>query len=105
MVVSGPAPCQCFSPGAIQTVSPGRISRIGSPHSWMRPTPETTCKVWPSGWVCQAVRAFGSNLTHAPLIRAGAGASMMGSCHTVPVNEFGRHLARGHGAQRSDVHG
>jgi hypothetical protein len=33
------------------------------------------------------VRAFGSNRTHAPLIRAGAGASMMGSCHTVPVNE------------------
>ena len=35
--------------------------------------------------VSQAVRAFGSNRTHAPLIRAGAGASMIGSCHTVPV--------------------
>jgi hypothetical protein len=35
--------------------------------------------------VCQAVRARGSNLTQAPRMRAGAGASMIGSCHTVPV--------------------
>src|SRR5215470_17279843 len=85
MAVSGPAPCQCFSPGGIQTVSPGRISRIGPPQACTRPTPETTCKVCPSGWVCQAVRALGSNLTQAPLIRPGAGASAIGSCQTVPV--------------------
>src|SRR5712691_1458406 len=84
-LVSGPAPCQCFSPGGIQTVSPARISRIGPPQACTRPTPETTCKVWPSGWVCHAVRALGSNLTQAPLIRPGAGASAIGSCQTVPV--------------------
>src|SRR5258708_30466389 len=63
MAVSGLAPCQCFSPGAIHTVSPGRISRTGPPHSATRPTPEMTCKVWPSGWVCHAVRARGSKRT------------------------------------------
>src|SRR5688500_6330054 len=26
------APCQCFSPGGIQTTSPGRISSIGPPQ-------------------------------------------------------------------------
>ena len=83
----GAAPCQCFSPGAIHTVSPARISRTGPPHSWTRPTPETTCRVWPSGWVCQAVRAPGSKLTRAERTRAGPGASMIGSCQTVPVND------------------
>ena len=29
MAVVGVAPCQCFSPGANQTTSPGRISSIG----------------------------------------------------------------------------
>ena len=29
---SGVAPCQCFSPGSNQTMSPGRISSIGPPH-------------------------------------------------------------------------
>src|SRR5437773_1617158 len=87
IAVSGPAPCQCFPSGAIHTVSPGRISRTGPPHSATRPTPEITCKVWPSGWVCHAVRARGSKRTKAPRMRAGAGASMIGSCHTVPVKE------------------
>src|SRR5262249_4471981 len=32
-------------------------------------------------------RAFGSNRTKAPRMRAGAGASMIGSCQTVPVND------------------
>jgi hypothetical protein len=33
------------------------------------------------------VRAPGSKLTRAARMRAGAGASMIGSCHTVPVNQ------------------
>ena len=37
--------------------------------------------------MCQAVRARGSNLTQAQRMRAGAGASMIGFCHTVPVND------------------
>src|SRR5947209_5634176 len=51
----------------------------------MRPTPVTTCNVWPSGCVCHAVRAPGSKVTRATRIRAGAGASIIGSCQTVPV--------------------
>jgi len=37
--------------------------------------------------VCHAVRAPGSKLTRADRMRAGAGASMIGSCQTVPVNQ------------------
>jgi hypothetical protein len=33
IAVVGAAPCQCFSPGGIHTVSPGLISRIGPPHA------------------------------------------------------------------------
>src|SRR5437764_15031448 len=87
MPFSGEAPCQCFSPGGIHTVSPGRISLIGPPLVWTRPTPETTNSVCPSGWVCQAVRAPGSKATRAELTRAGAGAVLIGSCQTVPVNQ------------------
>ena len=49
--------------------------------------PDTTQSVWPSGWVCHAVRARGSKRTQPLLIRAGVGASMMGFCHTVPVKD------------------
>src|SRR4051794_29387714 len=44
-------------------------------------------RVWPSGWVCQAVRAPGSNVTLAPAARAGALAENSGSMRTVPVNQ------------------
>src|SRR6267378_5822723 len=81
----GEAPCQCFSPGGIQTTSPGRISRTGPPLVWTRPTPEITYSVWPSGCECQAVRAPGSKDTRVETIRAGASAAMIGSCQTVPV--------------------
>ena len=47
--------------------------------------PEVMCKVCPSGWVCQAVRAPGSKRTQAERSSAGSGAWMIGSCHTVPV--------------------
>src|SRR5947209_2728452 len=87
MPVFGPAPCQCFSFGGIHTVSPALISRIGPPFACTRPTPEMTCSVWPSGCVCQAVRAPGSKLTRPARMRAGAGASMIGSCHATPVND------------------
>src|SRR4249920_2726766 len=32
MPCSAVAPCQCFSPGGIHTVSPARISRLGPPQ-------------------------------------------------------------------------
>lgn len=45
MALWGAAPCQCFSPGAIQIVSPGRISLTGSPSSWNLPSPDMTWSV------------------------------------------------------------
>ena len=73
MAVVAVAPCQCFSPGANQITSPGRISSIGPPHRCARPLPAVTISVWPSGCVCHAVRAPGSNVTLAPTTRAGSG--------------------------------
>ena len=52
--------CQCFSPGAKRTTSPGRISSRGPPSRCVQPQPEVMRSVWPSGWVCQAVRVPGS---------------------------------------------
>ena len=68
------APCQCFSFGAVQITSPGRISCAGSPHFCTQPQPAVTISVWPSGCVCQLLRAPGSKVTLAPLVRAGSGA-------------------------------
>src|SRR5215472_7763978 len=86
IAVVGAAPCQCFSPGANQTTSPGRICSTGPPSRCARPLPAVTISVCPSGCVCQAVRALGSNVTLAPLTRAGSGALNIGSMRTVPVN-------------------
>src|SRR5687767_5235893 len=95
IAVVGAAPCQCFSPGENQTTSPGRISSIGPPQRWPRPTPDVTISVWPSGWVCHAVRAPGSNVTLTPAARAGTGASNSGSMRTVPVNHSAGPFADG----------
>src|SRR5947208_5312369 len=86
MAVVDVAPCQCFSPGGNQTTSPGRISSIGPPSHCAQPTPEVTINVCPSGCVCHAVRAPGSNVTLAPRTRAGSGASNKESILTCPVN-------------------
>ena len=85
MAVVGVAPCQCFSPGANQTTSPGRISSTGPPSRCTQPQPAVTIRVWPSGCVCHAVRAPGSKVTQAPATRAGSGGLNSGSMRTVPV--------------------
>src|ERR1700731_2280902 len=85
IAVVGVAPCQCFSPGGIQTTSPGRISSTGPSQRCARPPPAVTIRVWPSGCVCHAVRAPGSKVTLAPTARAGAGALNSGSTRTVAV--------------------
>src|SRR5580765_3444745 len=85
MAVVAAAPCQCFSPGANQITSPGRISSIGPPQRRASPRPAVTTSVWPSGCVCHAVRAPGSKVTLAPTTRAGSGAVNSGSMRTVPV--------------------
>src|SRR5438874_10788535 len=87
IAVVGVAPCQCFSLGGNQTTSPGRISSIGPPQLCAHPRPDVTINVWPSGCVCQAVRAPSSNVTLAPRTRAGSGASNRGLIRTVPVNQ------------------
>src|SRR5258706_6545029 len=87
MAVVEVAPCQCFSPGGHQTTSPGRISSFVPPSLCTHPHPDVTIRVWPSGCLCHAVRAPGSNVTLAPRTRAGSGASNSGSMRTVPVNQ------------------
>src|SRR5258708_5818103 len=85
MVLVGVAPCQCFWPGGIHTTSPCRISCVGPPHSCTQPVPAVTISVWPSGCVCHAVRAPGSNVTRPPDVRDGAVALNKGSMRTEPV--------------------
>src|ERR671928_2024221 len=85
MAVVCVAPCQCFSPGGNQTTSPGRISSIGPSQCCAKPQPAVTIKVWPSGWLCHAVREPGSNVTLAPTARAGSFAWNSGSIRTAPV--------------------
>src|SRR4051812_42576588 len=80
------APCQCFSPAANHTTSPGLISSTGPPSFCAQPTPAVTTRVCPMGCVCQAVRAPGSNVTSAAAVRAGAIGWKSGSMRTVPVN-------------------
>jgi hypothetical protein len=40
--VLGATPCQWSSPGSKNTRSPGRITSIGPPRRWQRPTPSVT---------------------------------------------------------------
>ncbi len=54
-----------------------------------------TCRVWPSGCVCQLVRAPGSKVTQTARTRAGSGASLIGTCQTRPVNQSGLALRIG----------
>src|SRR5438309_889080 len=67
----GPTPCQCSSAGSKNTRSPGRITSIGPPRRWARPTPSVTKMVWPFGCVCHAVRAPGVKRTLFALRRDG----------------------------------
>src|SRR3954468_12861161 len=50
------------------------MTSTGPPRGWQSPTPSVTQIVWPSGWVCQAVRAPGVKWTLAACRRDGAGA-------------------------------
>src|SRR5437764_7246768 len=85
MAVVEVAPCQCRSFGGHQMMSPGRISTFGPPSLCTHPNPDVTISVCPSGCLCHAVRAPGSNVTLAPRARAGSGASNKGAIRTLPV--------------------
>jgi hypothetical protein len=52
-------------------------------------------RVWPSGWVCHAVREPGSNVTLAPTARAGSFAWNNGSMRTLPVKYSADPLVEG----------
>ena len=58
---------------------------MGSPQRCTRPVPAVTIRIWPSGWVCHAVRAPASNVTGDPDARAGTFAWNRGSTRTEPV--------------------
>jgi len=83
----GAAPCQCSSPGSKKTRSPGRISSIGPPRRWQRPTPSVTQIVWPFGCVCHAVRAPGVKWTLLALRREPSEGDATASMKTAPVNQ------------------
>ena len=54
-----------------------------------------TISVWPSGWMCQAVRPPGSKVTIAPPTRAGPSPLNGVSILTEPVNQSAGPLADG----------
>src|SRR3954453_20427550 len=88
-------PCQCFTPGGIQTTSPGWIARRSPRHSCTHPVPDVTIRVWPAGWVCHAVRGQGSNVTRPPVAWVCSVASNRGSTMTAPVKFDAAPLAEG----------
>ena len=74
--------------------SPARISSAGPPHRWTRSTPDVTIKICPSGCVCHALRAQGSNVTYAPDARAGSVVGNSGSIRPMPGEVFQRYGRR-----------
>ena len=61
---SGAAPCQCSSPGAAQTMSPGCSAYRSPSLVSIMPLPVPTISTWPPACECQKVRPPGSK-THA----------------------------------------
>ena len=61
------APCQCRTPGAMLTTSPGRSARAGLPASCYQPKPPTQTRICPpprlARWMCQLFRQPGSKVT------------------------------------------
>src|SRR3954451_24901772 len=89
------APCQCFKPAGVQITSPDLISRFAPFHSCTQPVPERTISNCPAGWVCQAERAPGSNVTCPADSCVCAGSANCGSTRTEPVNVASAPLAEG----------
>ncbi len=83
MAVVGAAPCQCFSPGANQTTSPGRISSIGAALALDAP----------------AARGDDEDLAEGMGVPRGAGAGLEG--HRIA----GRARRRRNREQGVDAHG
>src|SRR5258708_39713788 len=68
MAVVGAAPCPMLPAGR----SPDRVAGAHRAARDLHPTDvRDDVSVWPIGWVCQVVRAPGSNFTSAVASRAG----------------------------------
>lgn len=89
MLLEELAPCQCLTLGGIHTTSPVLIYFAACPHSCTSPEPLTTIKVCPAGWVCQKVRAPGSNVTMAPPIGVSVPCLKLASISTRPEKLYG----------------
>src|SRR4051812_16663696 len=100
---SGTAPCQCSSSGGHATVSPGWASKTVPSRVPISAMPDTTCRVWPTAWECQLVRAPGEKRTRLARIRDGAWPATMTSHHTSPVNQSAGALLLGCGLMNSMV--
>src|SRR6266487_2325927 len=87
MNVPGPAPCQCHSPASACTVSPTRIGSRPPPRRCTSPSPSVTCRIWPNGWWCHAVRPPGAKCTLSIRTRDGGPGVAISSIHTWPVNQ------------------
>src|SRR3954468_24858600 len=78
------APCQCHSPAATRTVSPGWTSWAGPPRRCTYPVPSVTTRTWPSGCRCQRVRAPGANCTRSTRVRDGPSGTASDVIHALP---------------------
>ena len=66
IAVVGAAPCQCFTPGGIQTTSPGWISSTGPPQLCTRPVPAVTMSRVELNQACPG-RAIYLTVLHEPV--------------------------------------
>jgi hypothetical protein len=49
MLSAAVPPCQCFTPGGVQTTSPAVIRFFSPPSCWTQPVPAVTTSVCPAG--------------------------------------------------------
>src|SRR6476659_3147808 len=82
-------------------MSPALISTIGPPSHCVQPLPDVTISVCPSGCVCQALRAPGSNVTNAPATRDSPLRWNGMSMRTLPVKYSADPLTEGSEPLRS----
>ena len=73
----------------------GADTRLGPPQHCTQSQPAVTINLWPSGWVCHAVRAPGSNVTNPAETRDGSVAGNSASIRTLPVKCSAGPLAEG----------
>ena len=91
-------------PARTRRCRPAGSPRPTRPRAAPSRTRTVTIRVWPKGWVCQAVRAPGSKVTRAMATRAGSGGLNSGSIRTVPVKYASGPLPEGWEPAALDLH-